>query len=79
MTIGERIAGYRKAAGLTQAQLAAMVGGIHPTMITQIERGTKGVSIQTGIAIAKALDCDIIELILGREYLEQRKAAGQDG
>lgn len=65
MGIGKRIKALRKRAGMTQTQLAAATG-VNPSMIAQIERETKTVSLQLGKAIAKVLGVDIMEII-GRD------------
>ena len=65
LSIGERIAKLREVANLSQRDLAQMVG-VSYSMIAQIERGTKTVSLQLGKAIAKALDVDILDVI-GRD------------
>ena len=65
MGIGRRIKELRKRAGMTQTQIAAATG-VNPSMIAQIERETKTVSLQLGKAIAKALGVDIMEII-GRD------------
>jgi transcriptional regulator with XRE-family HTH domain len=62
MSIGENIKKFRENKNLTQEQLAEKVG-VHRTLITQVERGTKGLSIPTGQAIAKVLDCTLNDLI----------------
>lgn len=65
MSIGQRIAKLREDAGISQRDLAQMVG-VSCSMIAQIERGTKTVSLQLGKVIAKVMDVDIMEII-GRE------------
>ncbi|MBS6510397.1 MAG: helix-turn-helix transcriptional regulator [Clostridiales bacterium] len=65
MEIGKRIAVLREKAGLSQRQLAEALG-VTQGMIGQIERGTKGVSLQLGKAMAAALNVDILEII-GRD------------
>lgn len=60
MATGEVIKIKREEAGLTQEQLADKVGVTRP-MITQIERGTKNVTLALAKEIAAALNCDIRE------------------
>ncbi len=62
MNIGENIRTLRKAKGLSQKQLANLIGVTQP-MVAQMERGTKAASLQLGVEIAKVLDCDIRELV----------------
>jgi len=47
---------------LTQEQLAEKINVSRP-LITQVERGTKGLSVSTCKDIAKALNCTIEEII----------------
>lgn len=65
MSYGEKIKQFREQKGISQTQLAEMVKVSQP-MITQIERGTKSLSVQLGKEIAHALGVDIMEII-GRE------------
>ena len=60
MSIGENIKRIRLERGLTQKQLAEIVGVTSP-MITQIERGTRHATMELGKEIADALSCDINE------------------
>lgn len=55
----------RKAAGLTQAELAKK-SGVNPRMIQHYEQGFKDLNkaaFETGLRIAEALGCDPRELI----------------
>lgn len=54
---------WRKAAGLTQAQLASRVERAVST-ISQIETGMQGYSQATLEAIAEALDCEPADLLM---------------
>lgn len=53
-TIGENIRRARRQAHLTQEQLAERAD-LHPVYISQIERGTKAVSVETLWKLSKAL------------------------
>lgn len=53
-TIGENIRQARRRAGLTQEQMAERAD-LHPVYISQIERGTKAVSIEALWKLSKAL------------------------
>lgn len=55
----------RKAAGLTQAELAQK-SGVNPRMIQYYEQGFKDLSkaaFETGLKLAEALNCDPRDLI----------------
>ena len=60
--IGTTIRNIRTAKGMTLTELAKAVGVSQP-MLTQVERGTKTLSIPLGVEIAKALGCSIEDLI----------------
>ena len=62
MNVGRNIKAIREKAGMQQTELAEKVG-VSQSMICQIERGTKGCSIQLGAQIAEALGCEINELL----------------
>ena len=61
MNIGENLKHIRETRGMTQVALAEAVG-VTPSMITQIERGTKALSVQLAVAIAQALEGTVAEL-----------------
>lgn len=63
MSIGENIKKLREQQGLSQEELATQVNVTRP-MITQIERGTKVLTVPLGMEIAKVLHCDLKELIV---------------
>ncbi|MFM9277991.1 helix-turn-helix domain-containing protein [Paenibacillus jiagnxiensis] len=65
--IGRKIRQYRKWKGLTQEQLAELVG-INFTQIGKIERGEYNVKIQTLEKIANALGVRLSELISHGDY-----------
>lgn len=60
--IGENIRKQRRKIGMTSADLARSVQVSQP-MISQIERGTKTVSLPLAAEIARVLDCEIQELL----------------
>lgn len=62
MNVGSNIRAMREKVGLQQSELAEKVG-VSQSMICQIERGTKGCSIQLGAEIAAALGCEISDLL----------------
>ena len=61
MNIGENLKRIREARGLTQVALAEAVG-VTPSMITQIESGTKALSVKLAVDIAQTLNCTVAEL-----------------
>lgn len=62
MSIGENIKKQRIENGITQFELAMKLG-ITQSMLCQIERGTKAVSLPLGRDIAECLGCSIDNLI----------------
>lgn len=62
MSIGENIKRLRLEKGISQEELAKKVDVTRP-MITQIERGTKVLTLPLGKEIARVLQCEIDELI----------------
>lgn len=61
-TIGRAIAKYRQAAGLTQAQLAEMLG-VGNDAISRMERGTTVPSVMRLIELADIFDCELADLV----------------
>ena len=62
---GLRIQNLRKEAGMTQEQLAERINTSH-SMITKIERGAKGASIDLLIELSILFDTTLDYLILGK-------------
>ena len=62
MTIGENLKKIRTEAGMTQATLADKVG-ISRSMLAQIERGTKTLSLPLSEIIAIELGCNIYDFL----------------
>ena len=62
MSIGENIKHKREIANLTQKELAEKLG-ITQSMIAQLERGTKTLTVPLGKEMASVLECDINELV----------------
>ena len=65
MSVGANIKHYRLAQNMTQEKLAQAVG-IGQSMICQIERGTKCVSLELGAELAKIFHCTIDDLVQGK-------------
>ena len=63
LTIGRRIHRLRKRAAITQQMLAEKIG-TSTAYISQLERGTKGISIENLVNIANALGVTV-DTILG--------------
>lgn len=61
MDIGENLKRARETRNLTQTAIAEEVG-VAQSMISQIERGTKALSVPLAVAIADALGCSVSEL-----------------
>ena len=70
--VGKRIAGERKIAGYTQAELAEKVG-MWPENISRLETGAAMPSLARLAAIARVLDIDLHQLFWAR-----RKARPED-
>lgn len=62
MSIGKNIKARREELKLSQVRLAEQAG-ITQSMLCQIERGTKTVSLPLGKEIADLLDCKIEDLL----------------
>lgn len=60
--IGEKVRTLRKAKDISQEKLAEM-SGLHPTYISDIERGKVNASINTFYFIANALEIPFAELV----------------
>ena len=63
--IGERVRLARKAAGLTQEQLAEMTGYGHKTSINKIEKGLSGMSPEKLQAVCDALGVSALYITTG--------------
>lgn len=62
MSIGENVKKIRENAGLTQEKLAASIG-IGRSMLAQIERGTKTLTLPLAEIAAKELNCNIYDFL----------------
>lgn len=63
MNIGERIKNLRLERNMTAIELAQRVG-VARSMISQIERGSRTLSVPLAIEISKVLEVPLFELIL---------------
>lgn len=64
MSIGKRVAKLRKECGMTQSELARAVNVV-PSMIAQVERDTKALTINLGLEIADVLKCSLMDIAKG--------------
>ena len=64
MNIGENTKKIRIKSGLTQEELAQKVG-VGRSMLAQIERGTKTLSLPLAIELADALKCSVYDFVTG--------------
>jgi transcriptional regulator with XRE-family HTH domain len=71
MTFGASVRSKRRGHGLTLEQLSERVG-ITPNYLGRIENGRVDPSLSVVVAIARALDADIAELV-GRDEAAQTK------
>lgn len=71
MTVGEHIKAARKAAGLSQVQLADL-SGISINSIISLEQNKHGPSVTTAELLADALEISIDELV-GHEVVKREK------
>lgn len=68
MSIGENLKHLRQEKGISQGELGKAVG-VTQSMIAQLERGTKALTVPLGCAIAGTLNCSIEQLINGSEEI----------
>ena len=68
-TIGNRLRDIRRDAGFTQDEIAAALG-MTQSMVMQIERGTKQLSLLNAAKLAEMLGCSINDL-LGEDHHER--------
>lgn len=61
--LGNRIRALREEQGLTQGQLAAMIGNDTKQYISALEKGDKNVTIDVLCRIAEALGANVSDLI----------------
>lgn len=61
---GKRVREYRQRAGLSQEKLGELTG-LHATYLSDVERGTRNVTLYTIVRIAKALKVNPGDLVDG--------------
>ncbi len=62
--LGETIRSYRKQAGLSQEKLAEKAE-LHPTYVSDVERGAENISVDALSRIAKTLKIHVNDLTKG--------------
>lgn len=62
MNLGENVRKYRERRNLTQQEVAEQAG-IRQAYLSQVERGTKTLTVPTALAIARVLDVTLSELV----------------
>ena len=71
--VGKNIKHYRLAHNLTQQQLAERMGNYSQGMISQVENGSKAVSIKNLIEFANCLDISVYDLLSNNQSPEDTK------
>ena len=56
----------RERSGLSIGQLS-ILAGVHKTHVSRLERGMRGASPETALAIARALKCPVVALLGGEQ------------
>lgn len=74
LTLGRALAEARRLTGLSQESLAARAG-LHPTYISQVERGLKSPTVRALVAIATGLGLPASELLRKAEQGEGTRGA----
>lgn len=62
--LGDRVRARRVALGLSQMGLAERIG-LHFTFVSEVERGTRNLSLESLLRLADGLDIDLAELVRG--------------
>lgn len=75
VTIGQRIKAAREKEGLSQTQLAELLGYSTPTAVSLIESGERSVKVETLEKIAHALHQDVTYLATGKQATPSVKTA----
>lgn len=74
--LGERIRATRKAGGISQERLAELAN-LHPTYVSDVERGKVNPSITTCRQLAKAFDMPLAELVALPEDLSDLRISSE--
>ncbi len=62
MSFGDNVRALREKQGLSQTRLAEETG-VSQSIITQIERGTKSISLQLAVQFTKVFGCTLDDLV----------------
>lgn len=62
MSIGERLKNIREYRNMTQEQVA-QAAGVTKSLINQVERGNKTMSLPVAVAAAEALSCTVNDFL----------------
>lgn len=65
MNIGDNVKRLREARNMKQVELAQALG-ISQSMLAQIERGTKALTMNLALCVVSALGCSLDELASGQ-------------
>jgi len=76
MTLGEVIKTRRKQLGYSQDEVGKKIGS-NDSRVSRMERTSNG-QIQTLIAIAEVLECDVVDILVSAGYGKALKAEASD-
>jgi len=76
--LGQQIRASRERLGLSQRQLAELVGIPAHQTISQIEKGTRGVKVWELATLAKILRIDISTFVLERNQMEGSRERSEE-
>lgn len=74
--LGEKIRGIRMAKNMTRDQLA-IKSGLSSKFLYEIEKGRKGLSVDSLMKIANGLSCSCDEIIMGIEVEEKQRVENE--
>ena len=60
---GQRVKMFRRAKGLTQLQLANLLGFNHPSQVCEMEKGRRRIPPELVPKLTQLLDCEIVDLV----------------
>lgn len=72
-SLGERIADLRKEIGMTQQQMAEIVGISRPSLV-KIENSQRAISLEEGNAISKAIGISL-DSLLSYEHIQKEEVS----
>ncbi len=65
-TVGQNLRAYRKARGLSQEDLAEVIG-VHRTYMGGVERGERNLTLRSVERIAEHLGVEVASLVVARQ------------